>query len=128
MKISVVLIRIAGVLSLLFLVFHTLFHRMFDWPNSLSCLDVNNRAILLTYHYISILIFSFMSVISLFQVSELLKSKVKYSVLGMFSLFFLIRIITEFTLFGIGPESLIILIVCAIPMICFALPIFIKTN
>jgi hypothetical protein len=128
MKISVVLIRIAGFLSLLFLVFHALFHRMFDWPNSLSCLDVNNRAILLTYHYISILIFSFMSVISLFQVSELLKSKVKYSVLGMFSLFFLIRIITEFTLFGIGSESLIILIVCAIPMICFALPIFIKTN
>ena len=69
-----------------------------------------------------------MSVVGLFQSRALLKSPVKYSVLSMFSIFFLIRIITEFTLFGISVASPIILIMCIIPMISFALPIFINTT
>jgi hypothetical protein len=128
MKLSLILLRIAGAICILFMVFHAFFHKMFDWPNSLSCLDVTNRGIMLTYHYISILIIGFMAVVGLFQAEALLKSPIKYSVLSMFSLFYLIRIITEFTLFGISAASPVIFIMCAVPMIFFALPIFINTT
>jgi hypothetical protein len=128
MKKQIILIRIAGFICLLFLVFHAMFHRLFDWPNSLSCLSQINRSIMLTYHYISILILSFMTLVSLIQTKSLLESKLKYSILGMFSLFFIIRIITEFTLFGFGPQSPVIIILCTVPFILFLIPIFYKSN
>jgi hypothetical protein len=128
MKTSITLLRIAGIVCLLFMAFHAFFHKMFDWPNSLACLDVNNRAILLTYHYISILITGFMAVVGLFQAKTILKTSLKYSVLGTFVIFFLIRIITEFTQFGYSAHSPIIFVMCTLPILCFGLPIFIKTQ
>ena len=128
MKLSTILLRIAGAICLLFMVFHIFFHKMFDWPNSLSCLDVNNRAILLTYHYLCILIIGFMSFVGLFQAKTLLKTTMKYSVLGTFSIFYFIRIVTEFTQFGYNNNSPVIFIMCLVPIVCFGLPIFINTQ
>jgi hypothetical protein len=75
MKLSIILIRTAGAICLLFAIFHVFFHKLFNWPESLSCLDVNNRAILLTYHYISILILGFMAITAIFQAKAILKSQ-----------------------------------------------------
>lgn len=127
MKTQVILLRIAGSISLLFMLFHFAFSKMLDWQHSLSCLSQVNRSILLTYHYISILITGFMGLIPLLQAKTLLNSKLKYSILIMFGLFFLIRIVTEFTLFAADKHpSPVILIMCAIPFVCFMLPIIHK--
>ena len=75
---------------------------------------------MLTYHYISILITGFMGVIPLFQTKGLLNISLKFSILSMFSLFYMIRIITEFTLFGISKTSPVIITMCAIPMIFYS--------
>lgn len=128
MKTSKLLIRIAGVISLLFMILHTMFHKLCNWPASIACLDNGNRSILLTYHYISILITGFMAFVSLVQTKEILNSQLKYSILGMFSLFYLIRIITEFTHFGIQSSSAIILVLCAMPVLCYLYPLFIKVK
>lgn len=129
MKKHIVFLRIAGSISLLFMLFHLAFYQLFDWQHSLSCPSQMNRSIILTYHYISILILGFMGIVPLFQTKTLLNSPLKYSVLGLFGLFYLIRIITEFTLFGLsGIQSLIILTMCAIPMILFTIPIFYKSK
>ena len=129
MKTQIILLRIAGSISLLFMFFHLSFHKMFAWDSTLSCLSQVNRSILLTYHYVSILITGFMGIIPLMQTRSLLDSKLKYSVLSFFALFFLIRIITEFTLFGLSmPQSLIIIMICALPMILFSIPMFSKAD
>lgn len=128
MKTSKLLIRIAGVISLLFMILHTMFHKLCNWPASIACLDNSNRSILLTYHYISILMTGFMAFVSLVQTKEILNSQLKYSILGMFSLFYVIRIITEFTHFGIQSSSVIILVLCAIPVLCYLYPLFIKVK
>jgi hypothetical protein len=125
MKTNLVLLKIAGGISLFFMIFHLAFFKMLDWQHTLSCLSQGNRAILLTYHYISILITGFMGILPLIQARALLQSKLKYSVLGMFIVFFLIRIVTEFTLFGfMMPGSPIILIMCIVPIVLFAIPMF----
>jgi hypothetical protein len=128
MKISVIFLRIAGVISLVSMLFHFTFQHLLNWELTLSCLSQGNRSILLTYHYISILTTCFMGLIPLFQTRALLSSSFKYSLLSLFSLFYLIRIITEFTLFGIGKQSPVIISMCVIPMVLFAYPIFVKTK
>lgn len=126
MKTQLLLLRIAGCISLLFVVFHLLFYPMFNWENTLNGLSSVNRAIFLTYHSICILMLFFMGIIPLFQTKSLLGSSVKYSILSLFSLFYLIRIVAEFTLFGISPSSPAILIMCLVPMIFYAIPLFSK--
>ncbi len=126
MKTQILLLRIAGCISLLFVVFHLLFYPMFNWENTLNGLSSVNRAIFLTYHAICILMLFFMGIIPLFQTKALLGSSVKYSILSLFSLFYLIRIVAEFTLFGISSSSLAILIMCLVPMVFYAIPLFSK--
>jgi hypothetical protein len=127
MKTHIVLLRIAGCISLLFMFFHFSFYKMFEWDNTLGCLSQVNKSIFLTYHYVSFLVTGFMGIIPIVQAGILLGSKLKYSVLSFFALFYLIRIITEFTLFGLSmPQSLIIIVMCALPMVLFSIPIFIK--
>lgn len=126
MKTHVIFIKAAGWICVLFVAFHLAFYSLFNWENSLSCLTQSDRAILLTYHAISILILAFMAFVPIFQAKDLLQSKLKYTVLSMFSIFYLIRIIAEFAYFGVSPATPVILIMCAVPMILFAAPIFMK--
>lgn len=126
MKTQVILLKTAGWICVFFVVFHLAFYKMFNWDTNLSCLNQSDRAILLTYHAISILILAFMAVVPILQARELLQSKLKYSVLSFFSIFYLLRIIAEFTYFGINPTTPVILIICAAPMILFGAPIFMK--
>jgi len=126
MKNQILLLRIAGFISLFFVVFHLLFYRMFNWENTLDGLSSVNRAIFLTYHAICILMLLFMSVIPVFQTKALLASSIKYGILSLFSIFYLIRIVAEFTLFGISSSSPAILIMCLVPMIFYTIPLFSK--
>jgi hypothetical protein len=129
MKTQIILLRIAGIISLLFMLFHFAFYKLFDWENTLSSLSQNNLSIMLTYHYISILVTGFMGFVPLFQTKALLNSPLKYSILSFFAFFYAIRIVTEFTLFGLSmPQSLIIIVMCAIPILYFAIPIFYKLK
>ena len=124
MKTQIVLLKIAGIISLAFMSFHFLFYSKLGWEEGLSCLTRDNRSIMLTYHYASILITGFMGLIPLFQAKELVISKLKYGILSMFALFYLTRIVTEFTLFGFsGTVSVIIITMCLIPLIFYSLPL-----
>jgi hypothetical protein len=101
---------------------------MFNWENALNGLSSMNRAIFLTYHAICILMLLFMGIIPIFQTKSLLGSSLKYGILSLFLLFYLIRIVAEFTLFGISSSSPAILIMCLVPMIFYSIPLFSKQT
>jgi hypothetical protein len=128
MKTSLLLLRIAGIVNIPFILFHAAFYKLFKWDTALECLSQSDRSIFLTYHYISIIILTFMVAVSLFQAKKIIASGLKYSLLGFFSLFYIIRIITEFTLFGINQGTPIILLMCAIPTFCYVYPMLVKTK
>ncbi len=118
------MLRSAGIICLPFMLFHLAFNKLFGWDTSLACLSQSDRGILLTYHYISILLLGFMTVVLLFQAKEILDSKLRYSVLGMIVIFFVVRIVTEFTLFGWNmPSSPVILFMCLLPVILLIIPL-----
>ncbi|MFA6873453.1 MAG: hypothetical protein WCQ86_05685 [Bacteroidaceae bacterium] len=128
MRKQTILLRIASIFSLFGVVFHLLFYRLFNWGEILNGLPTLDKAIFLTYHAICILTLLFMGVFPLLQTKDLLKSRLKYGILSFFSLFYLIRIIAEFTLFSLTPSSPIILLLCLIPMGGYSIPLFIKTK
>ncbi len=113
-------LRIAGIISFLFVIFHLAFPFMPNWNLALNTMPVDYSAIFLTYHYILIAFLAGMGYISTFQAKKLLDSPIKTSVLLLFSSLYIIRIITEFVLWGITlPQSVIILLMCILPVICF---------
>jgi hypothetical protein len=108
---------------------HCIFPYAFHWKENLACLYGSDRAIFLTYHYIIILIIGFMAYMLLIQPRTLLNSPLRYAILGFFILFYIIRIITEFTLFGYTmPQSPVIIILCIIPVILWLVTLFNKNT
>src|SRR5512145_29470 len=129
MKTHINMLHTAGIICLPFMFFHFAFNRLFGWDTSLACLSQSDRGILLTYHYISILLLGFMAVVLLFQAKEILVSKLRFSVLGLIILFFTIRIVTEFTLFGWNmPGSPVIILLCLVPVVLLIIPLASNTK
>lgn len=129
MKKSIHLLRISGMLCLFFAASHAAFEKVFNWEQSLSTLTQMDRAIFFTYHYELILLLLFMSALLLIKPAGLLTSPLRYFILGMFALFFLIRIIMEFTLFGLtAKESIIIVAFCLAPIVLFIMALFNKNK
>jgi hypothetical protein len=126
MKKQLVLLRVAGILSLFFMVMHIAMNTLFKWDVTLACLSTENKAIFMTYHYACIITTGFMGLVSLFQTRLLLESRLMESVLAFFSGFYILRIVTEFTLFGVSFHSLVILTPCFIIAAIFIAPIINK--
>ncbi len=118
MKTQITLFRITGAASVLFLAFHMAFHKLFKWSETLACLSPVNKGILITYHFMSMTLFAFLIVLFLFQPKTLLESRLKYSLLPMIAVCFIIRIITQFTHFGAAsPMAPVIIIICLLPVV-----------
>jgi hypothetical protein len=81
------LLVIAGVISLLFSVFHVLFFVIFNWKETLSCLDHNNWAIFHTFNLVSILMVLTITYFSLFKTKDLLTNRLASPLLFVFSLY-----------------------------------------
>lgn len=128
MKTQRILLYVAGIVNLFFVTFHLAFYKMFNWNVDLNNLAILNRAIFLTYHCICILVLFFMATVSLFQAKALLETKLKYSVLGMFILFYIVRIVSEFIFFGYTSSSPQIILMCLLPIVLYIIPLFSKKE
>ena len=125
---KILLIRIAGVLSILFTLFHAGFYWMFKWSQDLAVLQPVNRAILLTLNVVGILLLVYSVIMSLGYPRQLVQTVAGKSLLLFFTCFYLVRIACEFIYFGFRmPSSLMIITICLIPAICFGLPVFVKS-
>jgi hypothetical protein len=126
---QILFFRISGGANLFFMFFHCAFYKTFGWHQSLSCLSRFDRSIMLTYHYLIILTIGVMGIIPFLQAKIIINSPVKYILLSFFSVFYFIRIVAEFTLFGYsGVHSFVIIALCAIPIICNMVPMFYRPQ
>ena len=111
---------IAGVISLLFFVFHVLLFRLFNWNETLTCLNQSNWSIFQTFNLVSILMVGTITYFSFRHPVELAKTALGKSLLFVFSLFYLIRIASQFIFFGYeGFGSLMIVVLCLIPALIY---------
>jgi hypothetical protein len=113
---------IAGVISLLFSIFHASFPWMFNWQETLACLNRTNRAILQTFNLGGILMVGAATFFSLRYPKELVSTTLGRPILIVFALFYLIRLVAEFVFFGYeGVSSIVIIILCSIPALAYIL-------
>lgn len=114
-------IQISGYVSALLFLFHIPFYWLFDWENSLACLSRDNWLIFHCFNVISIFLLLLMSVASIFHAEEMLRTKVG-RLLAMYIFgFYVFRIVAEFVLKEWSEVELVIVAICAIPVITVGL-------
>lgn len=129
MKTSTILLKIAGIVNFIFFIFHIPFYWMFNWENTLAVLDANNRNILLTFNIVSICLLLYFTVVLLRYTHVISGNALGEIFLSLVSLFYIIRIFAEFYFWGIhGFTSVIILTLCAIPVICCVIPLILSKK
>jgi hypothetical protein len=84
---KLLLIRIAGVVSIFFTLFHAGFYWIFKWSQTLSAMNPTNRGILLTFNLIGVLILFYSVVMSLGYARQLTETTAGKSLLLFFSAF-----------------------------------------
>lgn len=123
------LLKISGYLNLFFLLFHLPFYWMFGWAHTLSCLNENNKNILLTFNIIGNVLLIYFTFILLYQTKTILTNALGKYFLLLVVAFYGIRIFAEFYFWTFrGLQSAIIVVLCAIPVICCLLPLVRKEE
>jgi hypothetical protein len=126
---KILLIRIAGIISILFTLFHAGFYWLFKWSQTLTVMNPPDRGILLTFNLIGIILLLYSVILSLGFARQLTETVVGKSLLLFFTVFYVVRIFSEVAYFGFRiPGSIMIITICLIPAICFSLPVFIKSK
>jgi hypothetical protein len=110
-----ILMVLAGVISPLFSVFHILFFKLFNWAETLACLDHANWAIFQTFNLVSILMIVAITYFTFRHPQELIKTSLGKSLSVVFGLFYLIRVVAEFVFFGYSGGSIVILALRLVP-------------
>ncbi len=113
-----------GILNLLLAVFHMLFWKVFNWPEGLICLSVDNRAIMQTFNLVVILILLFFAAKSLFCIEQLRRGLLGVLALLTIASLWLMRGLSEILFWGMekGAISWVILIVCLIVTVIYVIP------
>lgn len=126
---KLVLIRIAGVVSVFLTLFHAGFYWLLNWAQTLAVMNPDDRAILLTFNLIGVMLLLWSVVASLAFPRKLLDNVAGKSILLFFTAFYMVRIYGEFAYFGFHmPQSLFIIALCLVPMIGFGLPLLTKSK
>lgn len=114
-----------GVLNALFAIFHVFFWKMFKWPSSLMCLDLNNRAIIQTFNLVTIVILLFFAIVSFFFIEQLSTSSLGSVVMLTIAVFWLTRAVCEFVYWGEAwnMSSWIILVLCMAIIALYVIPV-----
>ncbi len=117
-----IMMVVSGVISLLFSVFHVLFFKLFNWAETLACLDHANWATFQTFNLVAILMVVAITYFSFRYPGELIETSLGKSLSVVFGLFYLIRVVAEFVFFGYdGVRSIVILVLCLVPALTYFL-------
>jgi len=100
MTISELSVILGGILSLLMVIFHIRFHKLFNWQSDFEKISSRNQKIFYTIHIALLLLFLIFSIISFVYVDELSQCDgLAFGILLLYSLFWLWRIIWQIIYF-----------------------------
>ncbi len=123
------IIRFGGIITSLFSVFHLMFYWMLDWENSLSCLNQDNWAIMMTFNVLGNMIFLLFSVLS-FRFPEKLVDEFMGRIWLLFmASVYVMRIVAEFVFWT--PQLIqtgLNLVLCGLPAVLYVIPVFNMNN
>jgi len=117
------LIKVGGIYSFGFVIFHLMFWRIFNWGNDLRSLSFLNRAIMQVVNLSLTFAFVIFGYISLLHSKELLESSLGHSLLILISLFWLFRAIEQIVFFKLKHwGSVVFLLVFLLGSVLYGIP------
>lgn len=123
------LIRSGGIFSGLFLMLHIGFYWISRWEQTLQVMNPTDKAIMLTLNLVGVLFLIYITGVSFLLTKQLPQTSAGRSVLLFFASFYLLRIVAEFVFFGFAaPKSIVAVLLCLIPALCFGLPAIFKPE
>jgi hypothetical protein len=123
------LLIIGGIWNIFGFVFHAMFWKLFDWPESLLCLSHDNRAGMQVIEIQLMLVFLFFAYISLFHTSTMLNNSIGRGLAWFIVIFNLVRLINQFLFWNpLLPQSITIVILCLISMSIYIIPLILSKN
>ena len=133
MVLSKVSIIIGSCLTILMIIFHVSFPKIFKWKKDFQRITVTNKRIFFTIHVALFLFFIIIAIITLVHINDLIKCEgINFSLLLLISLFWLWRMIWQ--IFYFKPEKgskllymhYILIIIFLLLSLSFITPILIK--
>ena len=133
MILSKVSIIIGSCLTILMIIFHVSFPKIFKWKKDFQRITVTNKRIFFTIHVALFLFFIIIAIITLVHINDLIKCEgINFSLLLLISLFWLWRMIWQ--IFYFKPEKgskllymhYILIIIFLLLSLSFITPILIK--
>ena len=118
------LIIIGGVLNGVLALFHLMFWKLFDWPESLVTLSPDNQAIMQVLAIHGTYIIALFTVLSLCFAQDLLTTRLGRVITLSISLFYYIRCFNEVIFWNITePSSIIIFLFCLAIALLYTIPL-----
>lgn len=100
MMISKICIIIGGIFSLIMVIFHTRFHKLFNWKDDFEKISVQNQRIFYTIHIALYLFFIIFAVLSFVYINDLSQCQgVAFGIMMGYSLFWLWRTVWQIIYF-----------------------------
>jgi hypothetical protein len=120
---------IGGAICIVWVIFHLLLWKIFDWKNSLNSLSHQQRSIMYTANIMMIYVLIVFVYLSMFQRTTLISSSLGRGVLVVIAFFFLVRAILQ-VVFGFRQKesirrSIVIIVACAVTALLYLVPFWI---
>ena len=100
-----ILIFTGGVYTVLLIIFHLLFWRVFKWPESLKSLDYVNKSIMQVLNISITFIFFIFAYVSFVHTQELLNTPLGHSLLMLISCLWLFRAVQQVVFFKLKNKA-----------------------
>lgn len=120
-----ILLIIGGIINFLLVIFHLSFWKMFNWSESLSCLNYMDRGVMQTLNVHVAFIVLVFSIVSIFYYKELLSTRLGKFILISIAGFYFLRSLNQVIFFDITfIESIVIFIAGIIVGLLYMIPVF----
>ncbi len=107
-----VLVVLGGVYTVLLIIFHVLFWRIFKWPETLMSLSVVNRSTMQVLNISITFIFFIFAYVSFAHTDELLNTRLGHSLLSLIACLWLFRAVQQVIFYKLKDRASLALTFC----------------
>lgn len=118
------LIQIGGIINLLFVIFHLLFWKLFNWEQSLACLSSEDRAVMQVLNIHTAYVLAIFAVVSLVFTNEMSTTKLGRVISLFIAGFWILRAVNQAVFWGLSlAGSWIALLACLAIAVLYLIPL-----
>lgn len=126
---NIKLLYLGGILNFAICVFHTMFWKLYGWPENLLCLVPDDQARMQVLDILLIPVFAFFAFTSLFQSKAMLSTSLGRTLIWFIVIFYFVRIVSQIIFWNLlMPKSIVIIVGCGLIIVVYLVSLFSYRN